>query len=268
MSKGFLWFCQNNDKTDYVALSRELARTIKRYNPDSKICVVTDAASRFDSPYVDEIRVLKRDDSQGHSQKFGNEYKAFALSPFTHTIKLEADMMWTANTGWWWHYLCQHDLVFAVDCLDYREQPVKDTAYRKLFYNNHLPNIYNGLMYFRKSERAKRFFDLAGDIARNWDTEGARLLKNCFDPYPTTDVVYALAYRIMDPTQQELIDYPWFKFIHNKPAIHSETYHADCENYYYPLRINDAIYYGGQRLSQPLHYYNKKFLEILDGRVF
>jgi hypothetical protein len=27
MSKGFLWFCQNNNETDYTKLSIELART-------------------------------------------------------------------------------------------------------------------------------------------------------------------------------------------------------------------------------------------------
>ncbi len=48
------------------------------------------------------------------------------------------------------------------------------------------------------------------------------MLIGCHDPYPSTDVVYALAYRIIDPTQKQLINYPWFKFIHNKPAIQSQ----------------------------------------------
>ena len=29
MSKGFVWFAQNNDKVDYVKLSIELAKSIK-----------------------------------------------------------------------------------------------------------------------------------------------------------------------------------------------------------------------------------------------
>ena len=37
MSKGFLWFCQNNQKTDYVKLSILLAESIKRYNKENKI---------------------------------------------------------------------------------------------------------------------------------------------------------------------------------------------------------------------------------------
>ena len=42
MSKGFLWFCQNNDKTDYVKLSIELAKSIKTHNKNNSVCVITD----------------------------------------------------------------------------------------------------------------------------------------------------------------------------------------------------------------------------------
>ena len=37
MSKGFLWFAQNNKNTDYVKLSIKLAETIKGWNKESKI---------------------------------------------------------------------------------------------------------------------------------------------------------------------------------------------------------------------------------------
>ena len=35
MSKGFLWFAQNNDKTDYVELSIKLAESIKKHNKEN-----------------------------------------------------------------------------------------------------------------------------------------------------------------------------------------------------------------------------------------
>ena len=114
MSKGFLWFCQNTDKVDYVKCSIELAKSIKKFNKENNICVVTDKT--FESEYIDVVKVMKADESAEHEVKWANEYKAFQLSPFTHTIKLESDMLWTQNTDWWWHHLWQHDLVFAVDC--------------------------------------------------------------------------------------------------------------------------------------------------------
>ena len=45
MSKGFLWFCQNTDKVDYVKCSIELAKSIKKFNKENNICVVTDTFS-------------------------------------------------------------------------------------------------------------------------------------------------------------------------------------------------------------------------------
>ena len=261
-----MWLCQNNDQTNYVDMSIALARTIKKHNRENKICVVVDQKSFFESEWVDDIKVLIHDDADGHCKKFANEYKVFALTPFTHTIKLEADMIWNANTDWWWNYLCQHDLVLSVDCLDYKEQRVKDVAYRPYHKDNFLPNVYNGMTYFRKSVRAKQFFDLCKSIVKNWIVVKEEFLKKCFDQNPTTDIVYGLAYRLLDPTGEQMIDYPWFKFIHNKPSIHQPRYNYDPLNYYYPVRVNDDIVFGGKKLSAPLHYFYKDFLEVLDVR--
>ena len=157
MSKGFLWFAQNNSKTDYVELSIKLARSIKKWNRHNTICVVTDAKSKFESEHVDVVKVLKNDDSETHDVKWANEYKAFSVTPFTHTIKLESDMLWSTNTDWWWYHLWQHDLVFSVDCLNYKDQIVKHTPYRNLFIRNNLPNIYNGcLLYTSPSPRDRQ----------------------------------------------------------------------------------------------------------------
>ena len=124
MSKGFVWFAQNNDQVDYVKLSIELAKSIKQYNKENKVCVITDENSKFQNEAVDIVKVLKQDDSYTHKIKWANEYKVFDITPFKYTIKLEADMLWTINTDWWWHYLWQHDLIFSVDCRNYRDKIV------------------------------------------------------------------------------------------------------------------------------------------------
>ena len=258
MYKGFLWFAQNNDNTDYVKLSVKLAESIKRHNRENKICVVTDEKSKFESEHVDVVKVLKQDDSAEHDIKWANEYKAFKLTPFTHTIKLESDMLWTTNTDWWWNYLWQHDLVFGVDCRDYRDNVVKDKTYRQLFVKNHLPNIYNGLMYFRKSAKAQEFYETAEHIVKNWEEVKSKMLIACHDQYPSTDVVFALAYRMMDPTMQHLIDYEWFKFIHHKPAIHNLNKVKYHNQYLYPNKSGDALYLGETRVSRVWHYHDKE----------
>lgn len=268
MNKGFLWFAQNNNSTDYTSLSIELAKSIKKYNKENQICVITDRNTVFNSEYIDKIIILNNDNSADDQIKFGNEYKAFALSPFTHTIKLEADMLFSDNVDWWWNHLCQHDLVFALNCRNYRDEIVSNTPYRRLFHQNHLPNLYNGLTYFRRSKKAMEFFNLCKDITENWQRVKEQLLINCHDLHPTTDVVYALAYRIMDPLQQHLINYSWFKFIHGKPAVNDILHAQEQYNYLNPMKIEDRIYLGGRRLSRIWHYHDKKMIDILNERTF
>tara|TARA_B100000214_G_scaffold368817_1_gene340923 strand:- start:276 stop:1064 length:789 start_codon:yes stop_codon:yes gene_type:complete len=257
MSKGFLWFAQNNSETDYVELSIKLAKSIKHWNKQNKICVITDKQSNFSHPSVDIVKVLQNDDSAEHNIKWANEWKAFSVTPFKHTIKLEADMIWTTNTDWWWNYLWQNNLVFSVDCRNYKDVVVSKTPYRKLFIKNHLPNIYNGLMYFRKSKWAQHFFRTAEYIVNNWKYTKTKMLINCHDQYPSTDVVFALAYRIIDPTNKHLINYDWFKFLHHKPAVNNLQHTKDQNNYLFPNQAGENIYLGEKRVSRVWHYHNK-----------
>lgn len=263
-----MWFCQNNADTDYVRCSIELAKSIKKHNKHNSICVVTDEHSKFDSEHVDIIKVLKHDESHDDDIKWSNEYKALTITPFVHTIKLEADMLWTSNTDSWWYMLWQHDLVFSVDCRNYKDETVRDDTYRKLFVRNKLPNVYNGMTYFRKSMTAHRFFKICEAITKNWRYVRENVLINCHDKYPSTDVVYALAYRIMDPTMRHLVDYSWFKFIHNKKAINGLSHIKQHDDYLMPFKLEGKIYVGTQRLSRVWHYVDKKMTEVLDARVF
>jgi hypothetical protein len=102
----------------------------------------------------------------------------------------------------------------------------------------------------------KIFYKLCGVIVQNWKQVRDTVLIGCHDPYPSTDVVYALAYRVIDPTQKQLIDYPWFKFIHNKPAVQGQDV-ADLNSYLMPMKIGNKILVGSQRLSRVWHYVDK-----------
>ena len=99
---------------------------------------------------------------------------------------------------------------------------------------------------------------------KNWNEAKTRMLIDCHDKYPSTDVVFALACRIMDPTSEALADYDWFKFIHNKPAVHGLTRMKDHNQYLYPNRAGDAVYMGETRVSRVLHYHDKE----LHARIF
>ena len=84
------------------------------------------------------------------------------------------------------------------------------------------------------------------------------MLVACHDQYPSTDVAFALAYRIMDPTCQDLIDYDWFKFIHNKAGINGLNKLANHNDYLMPHKAHNKIYVGETRVSRVWHYHDKE----------
>ena len=100
-------------------------------------------------------------------------------------------------------------------------------------------------------------FDTAKHITDNWKKVKNNILINCHDEYPSTDVVYALAYRMIDPTNKKLIDYEWFKFLHHKPFVNG-LINKDQNNYLYPNKNLNALYLGEKRVSRVWHYHDKE----------
>ena len=113
-------------------------------------------------------------------------------------------------------------------------------------------------MYFRRSAKVQKFYETAEHIVKNWKEVRTQMLITCHDEYPSTDVVFALAYRMMDPTSQGLIDYDWFKFIHHKSGVNNITRAKDQNEYLYPNKSGDAVYIGETRVSRVWHYNDKE----------
>jgi len=268
MSKGFVWICQNNDTTDYVELSIALAESIKRFNKYNEVCIITDKKTKVNSKVIDVVLQMDEDHSENHDIKWANEYKALLMSPFKHSIKLAADMLWTHNTDWWWNYLWQYNMVFSVDCYNYKNRLVKDQPYRPFHRMNMLQNIYSDLTYFRRSKQVVDFARLCEVLVTNWDFTCKNILRQCHDTYPSTDVIYALAQRITDPTNKHMVDFPWFKIIHNKQKINRLDFVADNDTYLMPVEVDGKIIHGGHALTRPLHYVNKKYKEKLNVRTY
>ena len=59
LNRGFVWIAQNNSTTDYIELSRLLAKSIKKYNPDITMILITHRLSSLN--ICDEIVVLMKD---------------------------------------------------------------------------------------------------------------------------------------------------------------------------------------------------------------
>lgn len=162
----------------YEHCAQHLVHSIRQWHADANITVVR----RQDLPWGDK---------GGQS----NDWQSYLASPYRQTIKLEADMLCAGPIDHWWTLFEHRDLVISQGCRDYYDRPSHVRFYRKIFDDNHLPDVYNAITYWRVSQTAKTFFELVRAIFEHW--HHYRSLLKFPDDVPTTDVVYAMAAVIM-----------------------------------------------------------------------
>ncbi len=262
--QGFLTIAQNSD-IDYLRLAYVQAMSIKLSIPDSLYAVIVDKET--EKQITEQQRrvfdyVIKLDDdyAKDDNWKLSNEWQVFYLTPFKETIKLESDLIFTRSIAHWWHTFRLRDIVLSQGCRDYLQNLSACREYRRLFDDNELPDVYNGLMYFRYSPDAAEFFWWAREIFENWTYVRDNLLTNCRDDAPTTDVVYALAAKLIGVERCTLPGVDYVNFVHMKSAVNKFSQTVPwtelvvCETDLPMVRINNINQY------HPLHYYEKSWI--------
>lgn len=256
---GFLTYAINSLETDYLRLAYLQALNIKHTQKNNKFAVIVDSKTSMKindkhNQVFDYIIELPEYDYQ----PFEYERTAFALTPFKETIKLESDLLFTRSIDHWINLFRLKDIVLSVGCRNYQQTKSDSRRYRKLFDDNNLPDTYNGLMYFRFSQTAANFFQIATDIFNNWSSVSNNLL-NCRDEYPSTDVVYAIAARVLGEELCTIPSADFVNFVHMKPAINN----FDEESFFNEVFVSEfddgMIRINNINQYHPLHYYNKNF---------
>lgn len=222
--QGFLTIAQNTEHVDYLKLAYVQAMSIKLTMPGSLYAVIVDedtlaCVEEKHQQVFDYIIPLPIDHARNETWKLSNEWQVFNLTPFKETIKLESDIVFTRSIEHWWTVFRLKNVVLSLGCRDYQGQPSSERRYRKLFDDNYLPDTYNGLMYFRYSQEATNFFNVAENIYKNWEYISQNILINCRDDHPTTDVVYALAALNVGVESCTLPEVDFINFVHMKNAI-------------------------------------------------
>ena len=249
---------------DYLRLAYLQALNIKATQKNNLFAVIVD--SRTIKEVTDQHRrvfdfVIELDqDHEEHVEwKLQNEWQVFWLTPFKETIKLESDLLFTRSIDHWWTAMRERELVLSHGCRDYQQNISLSRKYRRQFDENHLPDVYNGLMYFRFSKTAQEFFSAAREIYENWEHLRDIYLKNCRDDQATTDMVYALASMIVGTESTTIPTMDFINFVHMKPGIQNWSddqpwlEHVITEFDQGMIRINNINQY------HPLHYQDKTF---------
>lgn len=212
--QGFIIVAQNGNGVDYVDCARALAKTILFYHPDARICLLTNVKDAADPVLFKYVHQL---DEPVHKHAWANDWQVCHKTPFRETIKLEADMLITSPIDHWWTMLRHRDIVVSTGCRDWKDQQAKSRHYRKVFDVNNLPDVYNAITYWRRSETAQDFFNTVKNIFENWE-EYKKILKFP-EELPSTDVVYAMAANIIGPERctMPFANYP--QIVHMKRHI-------------------------------------------------
>ena len=175
---------QDTEKTRYTRCAEVLSKSIKRVMPEADVTIITTDML----PYGD----LATDSDW----KLINDWQVYEASPYDYTIKLEADMYLPRNIEHWWDVLQDRDIVVSKTIRNYKQEISKVRFYRRFIDDNRLPDVYNAITYFKKSDTAQEFFNLVREIFNNWE-EYKKILKCNPEEIATTDWVYAIACHII-----------------------------------------------------------------------
>lgn len=272
MTKGFFTIAQGEE---YIRFAYALALSLKEsQNEHSKLSIGitpgTIVHEKYASAFDHIIEIPWGDAANKTSWKLENEWKAIYMSPYDQTIKLDADMLFPSDITAWWAVLEKSDIVFATEASTYRNDIVDSDYYRRCFTDNDLPNVYTAFFYFNKSEVSFELFKWAELIYNNWELFFATFMTAQYRPnYVSTDVVFAIAAKIMDITENDVMKLKGVPtFVHMKTQL--QKWHVDRGTPEIPEDWNDIIQVylnnecelmiGNYRQTLPFHYHLKHFL--------
>jgi hypothetical protein len=235
-----------NTTVDYLACAIELERSIKHVMPDSNVTIITDL------PHGDQV--------PNSDWKLHNDWQVYDASPYEYTIKLEADMFVPENIDYWWDILRGYDLVVSTHVRDYKGNISNVRSYRQFIDDNQLPDTYNAITYFKKSEKAKYFYQIVRDVFENWDSYKA-ILKCNVDELATTDWAYSIAVHIIGVEECTLPVFDSFSMVHMKKDINDLRVDNWTDQLIYECGEVFKVNTFPQRY--PFHYHIKEFSTVL-----
>lgn len=239
---------------EYVTCAKALELSIKKVMPDANVTIITTEML----PHGDQ--------APNTSWKLQNDWQVYEASPYEYTIKLEADMYVPQSIEHWWDLLKDRDVVVCTQIRDFKQEISQSRAYRKFIDDNMLPDCYNGITYFRKSEFAKQFFETVRHVFENWYEFRNSLQCNVDEP-ATTDWVYAIACHVMGIEKTTLPEgdaHTTLSMVHMKQFINGLPSEKWTDTLVYEIlphtfRINTVPQ------MYPVHYHIKSFAnEILE----
>lgn len=233
---------QDTETTSYTKCAETLRKSILRVMPNASITIITSD-------------MLPHGDLGG----FANDWQVYEASPYDYTIKLEADMYIPRNIDHWWDVLNHRDVVVSSTIRNFMQEISDVRVYRRFIDDNNLPDVYNAITYFKKSDVAKQFFSIVKDIFDNWD-EYKKILKCNQTEIVTTDWVYSIACHIMGVEKTTMPTFTEMSMVHMKSFVNNSVTDNWTDTFVYEC-LPDQIRVQTVPQQYPFHYHVKNFCD-------
>jgi hypothetical protein len=190
---------------------------------------------------------------------FANDWQVYETSPYDYTIKLEADMYIPRNIDHWWDVLKHRDIVVSSTIRNFMQEISDVRVYRRFIDDNKLPDVYNAITYFKKSDGAQQFFSIVKDIFENWD-EYKKILKCNQTELVTTDWVYSIACHITGVEKTTMPTFTEMSMVHMKAFVNNNVTENWTDTFVYEC-LPDQIRVQTVPQQYPFHYHVKNFCD-------
>ena len=257
MSKGFLLFAQNSNH-NYVDQACLLAMSIHNTTPNSNVSIVTnDKVPEQYKQFFDKIIPIKNDLAKHSSWKIENRVTAYDVTPYEETVVFDTDMLMLDDFSIKWEFLNNYELYYCTNAKTFKNQSVTSRYYRVTFDSNYLPDFYNAIYYFKKTNKTKEFFETLKLVMLNW--EKIKLWKK--QQWASMDVSTAIASEMLDITESITSNHDIVSFVHMKPICQGwKNYNkpwTEITSHY--LTDSLDLYVGGYKQNNMFHYTEKEF---------
>lgn len=254
---------------DYVKQACYLAASLHKFNSNAKISVMTNDTipEQYQELFDHIIPIPYGDDAANSLWKVENRWKVYHSTPYDETVVFDADMFILQDISSWWEYFDNYELYFTTQVKTYRGKTVTDSAYRKTFVANNLPNIYTGMYYFKKCKLADEFFEILELICKDWEQFYEKFLPKETPFNLSIDVAAALAVvilgiedRVTNKKNTEIT------FTHMKPRIQEWKQYDDSwqKSLGVYFNKNTELKLGNHKQYGILHYTESDFLDNIE----
>ena len=255
-----LWVSNLLCLTDYLKQAYALGLSIKLFNPNAHITVVTntEVSDRYKKVLDDVIFNKIQPRSILNAE---DRINAFDISPYLKTIVLDADTLVTENLDGWWKYLKNYMIFYSSAIRTYRGVIDRSVVYRKVFVRNQLPNLYNTIHYFEKSEEAALFYRMQRLVIENWKLFYDKYTPTKKQKWCSMDVSSAITSKLLCNEDEITAKDSFINVVHLKPKHQGWKFDYVKSSTAVTLNFSkNNFYIGNYKQNGIIHYVEKGFL--------